>query len=108
MPGAPKQKPGRWAGLGILRQEEAPPSGRLVLKRRLFAFRGFAAARALGERGFDLLDGLGLGDALDSRDFSGQPVEGSLVKLALAIGLLGLRVGAEQIAYDLGNRHDVS
>ena len=39
-------------------------SGRLVLDDRLFAIRGLAATRPFGQRRLDLLDGLGLGNAL--------------------------------------------
>ena len=39
-------------------------SGRFVLDHLIIALGRLAAARALGERGFDFLDGLGLGNAL--------------------------------------------
>src|ERR1700733_1104726 len=68
---------------------------RLVLERDFFAFRGLAAARALGKRGFDLLHGLGLGDALHRRDFAREPIERRFVELPLAVGLLGLSSGPE-------------
>src|SRR3954470_22206379 len=66
------------------------------------------AARALGERRLDLLDRLGLGAALHRRDLSAEPVERCFVKLTLRIALLRLRVGAEQVAHDLRDRHDVA
>src|SRR5256714_1448766 len=89
------------------------------LRRRLRGFVGdlflgrlfgglWTTARAFGERRFDLLDRLGLGAALHRRDFAREPVERRFVKLALRIALLRLRVGAEQVAHDLRDRHDVA
>ena len=73
-----------------------------------FAFRSLAAARTLGERGLDFLDRLGLGNPLDRRNLARQPVERRFVELPLAVGLLGLGVGTEQVANHLGNRHDIA
>jgi hypothetical protein len=56
----------------------------------------------------DLLDRLGLGDVLHHRDLARQAVERCLIELAFAIGLLGLRVGAVQIADDFGDGDDVA
>ena len=68
-------------------------SGRLFLD----AFFGTAlfgrlrtAARTLGESRFDLLDRLGLGDALNRRDLARQPIKSSFVKLPFRVRLLGL------------------
>ena len=54
------------------------------------------------------LDGLGLGDVLDRRDFAREPIESGFVKLALAIGLLGLRIRTEQVADHFRDRDDVA
>src|SRR5438045_3521846 len=74
---------------------------RLVLDHGLFGLPGGlrTAARALGKRRLDLLDGFRLGAALHRRDLAREPVEGRLVKLALRIALLRLGVGAEQVAH---------
>src|SRR5579862_4520748 len=62
-----------WAGLG-----------RLSLDHGLVVGLGLGTApRALGQRRFDLLDRLGLGDALHRRHLARQPVERRLVELAL-------------------------
>src|SRR5262249_31619456 len=66
------------------------------------------AAGTLGKRGFDLLDRLGLGDALHHRDFAREPIERGLVELALRIGLLGLSLRAVKVAHHLGDRNDVA
>ena len=79
------------AGLSfVFVQGSSRISGRLFLDDHFFAFRRLAAARPFGQRGFDFLDRLGLGDPLDRRNFPGQPVERGFVKLPFAIGLLGL------------------
>ena len=49
-----------WSNL----ERNLTPSGRFVLDHLIIALGRLAAARALGERGFDFLDGLGLGNAL--------------------------------------------
>src|SRR5262245_35298475 len=55
---------------------------RLVLDRLVFLGRlGRTTARALGERGLDLLDRLGLGDTLDGCDLAREPVQRRLVEL---------------------------
>ena len=41
-------------------------------------------------------------------DLAHDPVEGRFVELALGIGLLGLRLGAVEIAHDLGHRDEVA
>src|SRR3981081_1827321 len=83
-------------------------SGRLFLDDGFLVRRLHAATRALGERALDLLDRLGLGDALHRRDLAREPVERGLVELALRVALLRLGVGAEQIAHDFGARHEVA
>ena len=46
-------------------------SGRFVLDHGIFTFsRSLPTARALGERGFDLLDRLGFGDSLHGRNLT--------------------------------------
>src|ERR1700730_16201578 len=60
--------------------------GRLFLDHGLFVgFRLGTAPRALGQRRLDLLDRLGLGDALHRRHFARQPIERRLVELALGV-----------------------
>src|ERR1043166_3648958 len=80
----------------------------LVLDQSLAALGLGTAARALGERRLDLLDGLGLGDAVDRGNLARQPIERGLVELAFAVGLLGLRLGAIKVAHHLGDCHDVA
>src|SRR5262249_57486883 len=68
---------------------------RLFLHHHVFvlalALRGLGtAAGTLGKRGFDLLDRLGLGDALHHRDFAPEPIHPPLLHLALPLGLLRL------------------
>jgi DNA invertase Pin-like site-specific DNA recombinase len=60
----------------------------LVLTLRLGGLG--TAARPLGKRG--------LGDALHHRDFAREPIERSLVELALRVGLLGLGIRAVKVA----------
>src|SRR5207244_2199793 len=67
-----------------------------------------AAARTLGELGFDFLDRLGFGHVLHHRDFPRQTIERRLIELAFAVGLFGLRFGAIEIEYHFGDGHDVS
>src|SRR6478736_10214471 len=57
--------------------------------------------RRLGELALDLLQRFGLGHVVDDRDLTGHAVNRSLVKLTLGIRLLGLRLGAVEIADDL-------
>src|SRR3954466_7513526 len=107
---AANKKPGIAAGLFLF--VGCRLSGRLFLGGGFSL--GFLAgglgttARALGERGLDLLDRLGLGDLLPRRDFARQPVERGFVKLPLGIGLLRLGVGPEQVAHHLGDGDDVA
>src|SRR5262245_48829816 len=83
--------------------------GRLVLDRLfLFVRLGRAAARALGERRLDLLDSLGLGDALNRCDLAREPVKRGLIELALGVGLLGLALRAIEVADYLRDRDDVA
>src|SRR5580704_18639225 len=78
--------------------------GRLFLDHGLFVGLGLRTApRALGQRRLDLLDRLGLGDALHRRYLARQPVERRLVELAFRVGLLRLRIRPEQVAHDLGD-----
>jgi len=49
-----------------------------------------AAARALGELGFDFLDGLGFRRVLYDGDFALQAIERRFIELTFAVGLLGL------------------
>src|SRR5262245_40438696 len=98
------KRPGRETGPCV-------PSWRLSLRRlvdHLLAFRLGSAARALGERRLDLLDGLGLGDALHRRDLARQAVERRFVELALGVRLLGLALRAVEVAYHLGDGDDVA
>src|SRR5262249_57420019 len=83
-------------------------SGRLVLHHLVLglAFGLGTTAWPLGERRLDLLDRLGLGDALHRRDFARQAVERGLVELTLGIGLLGLGLRAVEVAHHLGDRDD--
>src|SRR3984885_1460264 len=60
-----------------------------------------AATRALGELAFDFLDRFGFRYVLHDSDFARQAIERSFVKLTFAVGLLGLRFGAIEIAHDL-------
>src|SRR5215471_11520963 len=106
------RKPGASAGLSKLaaRWEEAE-SGRLLLDHLVvgLAVGGLrTAARALGEGGLDLLDRLGLGDALHRRNLARQAIERGLVKLALGIGLLRLGVRAVEVAHHFGDRDDIA
>jgi hypothetical protein len=64
--------------------------------------------RALGQHALDFLDRFGLGNPLHGRDFAREPVDRRLVELPLGLGLLGLRLRPEKIAYHLGDRHDVA
>src|SRR5713101_2375429 len=66
------------------------------------------AARALGELAFDLLDRFGLGRMLHDRDFARQAIERGFIKLAFAVGLLGLRFRAIEIAHHFGDRDDIA
>src|SRR5262249_34853210 len=81
---------------------------RFVFDHRILTLRRLATARTLGKRGFDFLDRLRLGDALNGRNLSRQAVEGCLVALALAVRLLELRIGAEQVAHYFSNPDDIS
>src|SRR5271165_1983411 len=67
-----------------------------------FAFAGtlglWAASRALGQGRFDLLDRLGLGNALHGRNLAREAVQSGFIELALRIGLLRLGVRPEEIA----------
>src|SRR6185312_9390347 len=67
-----------------------------------------AAARALGELAFDFLHGFGFRHVLDDGNLARQAIERGFVKLTFAVGLLGLRFGAIEIAHDLGDRDDVA
>src|SRR5206468_9820652 len=90
----PKTKgPAQRPGLRYSRYEERSRSGRLFLDDGFLVGRLDAATRALGERRLDLLDRLGLGDALHRRDLARQPVERGFVELPLAVGLLRLGLG---------------
>src|SRR5215510_16050433 len=104
------KKPGIAAGLFDSVQEKTFAGlRRLVLDRLVFLGRlGGTTARALGERGLDLLDRLGLGDTLDGCDLAREPVQRRLVELTLGVGLLRLRLRAIEVAHDLGDRHDVA
>src|SRR6266516_2226265 len=105
IPKGPVLRPG-------LRYFSADKAGlrRLVLDHLFGGFLGGlgTTARALGEGGFDLLHGLGLGATLHRRDLAREPVERGLIELALRIALLRLRVGAEQVAHDFRDGDDVA
>src|SRR6266700_7371486 len=67
-----------------------------------------AAARALGELAFDLLDRFGLGRMLYDGDFARQAIERRFIELAFAVGLLGLRFRTIEIAHHFGDRDDIA
>ena len=67
-----------------------------------------AAARALGELAFDFLDRLGFRHVLHDGDFARQAIERRFIELAFAVGLLGLRFRAIEIAHHFGDRDDVA
>src|ERR1700732_3614668 len=69
---------------------------------------GRAAARALGELALDFLDRFGLRRVLHDGDFARQPIERRFIELAFAVGLLGLRFRAVEIADHFGDRDDVA
>src|SRR5882762_10402541 len=81
-----------------------------------FTPRSARLARAPGPWGrsgrrqqlLDALDRRNLVDALDRGEFAHQPIEGGLIDLALAVGLLGLAHIAEQVAHHLGDRSGVA
>src|SRR5262245_58392355 len=107
------KKPGVSAGLSKYVGENGNGLRRLFLYHLVVAFRlAFGRLRttagSLGERGLDLLDRFGLGDALHRRDLAREAIERSLIELPLGIGLLRLRVRAEQVAHHLGDRDDVA
>src|SRR5215470_10036072 len=77
---------------------------RFVLDFGLVLARLRTATRTLGERRLNLLDRLGLGDALHRRDLARQTVERGFIELPLGVGLLRLRLRAIQVAHDLGDR----
>src|SRR6516165_12796687 len=83
----------------------------LLLFRLAFSFAiGWlgTAARALCQRGLDLLDRFGLGNALHSRDLARETIKRRFIELALRVGLLRLGVRAIEVADDLGNRDDIA
>src|SRR5665647_2041711 len=73
-----------------------------------FGFRLGAAARAFCQLAFDFLHRLGFRHMLDDGDFTRQAVECGFIELTFAVGLLGLRFRAVEIAHHFGDRHDVS
>src|SRR5579885_475048 len=83
---------------------------RFFLDHGLFfgRFRLRTAARTFGKRRFDLLDRLGLGAPLNSRNNTRKPVESRSIELALGIGLLRLRLRAIEIAHHLGDGDDIA
>src|SRR5215510_9209707 len=93
------KKPGIAAGLFDSVQEKTFAALRRLVLDRLFLIGGLGrtTARALGERGLDLLDRLGLGDTLDSRDLAREPVQRRLIELTLGVGLLRLRLRAIEV-----------
>src|SRR5690348_7024917 len=90
------KKPGIAAGPFFVVQVNSLARLRCLVLDRLFLLGGLggAATRALGERRLDLLDRLGLGDALDGCDLAREPVERSFIELTLGVGLLRLRLRA--------------
>src|SRR5262249_54567005 len=111
----PKQKARSWTGPFVFVLRDAGGLRRLVLDHGVLGLVGGAglgrlrpAARALGERGLDLLHGLGLGAALHRRDLARQTIERGLVELTLGVALLRLRIGAIEVAHDLGDRDDIA
>src|SRR5690348_12410815 len=88
----PKKKPGASAPgfVSVWYRKESALSGLFGHHGLVVGLRLRAAARTLGERGFDLLDRFGLGDALHGRNLARQPVERGFVELPLRIGLFGL------------------
>src|SRR4030081_3890078 len=96
----PKNKrPGTMAGPLYFSARRRRRSGRLFLGDGFLVRRLHAATRALGERRLDLLDRLGLGDALHRRDLARQPVERGFIELPLAVGLLRLGLGPVEVAH---------
>ena len=67
-----------------------------------------AAARALGELAFDFLHRFGFRHMLHDGDFARQPIERGFIELAFAVGLLGLRFRAIEIAHHFGDRDDIA
>src|SRR5262249_12938319 len=67
-----------------------------------------AAARALGKLALDFLDRFGLGRVLHHRDLARQAVERRFIKLAFAVGLLGLRFRTIEVAHDFRDRDDIA
>src|SRR5215203_1044044 len=81
---------------------------RLVLQLLDLRLRRLHSPRRLGEALLDELQRLGLGYLVDRRDLAHDAVERRLVELALAVGLLGLRLGTVEVAHDLGDRDKVA
>src|SRR5256885_5863832 len=75
---------------------------------RLFALWGPWGRSGRRQQLLDALDRRRLVDPLDRGKLAHQPVEGGLVDLALAVGLLGLPGVAEQVAHHLGDRSRVA
>src|ERR1700716_3467308 len=96
------------AGPRFLVAKRRTRSGRLFLDDGFLVRRLHAATRALGERRLDLLDRLGLGDALHRRDLARQPVERGFIELPLAVGLLRLGLGPVEVAHHLRDRDDIA
>src|ERR1700730_3753477 len=80
-------------------------SGRLLDLGFLgLAFFGLAAERAFLQLRFDHFQRLRLGQLLHDKDFARHAIERGLVELPFGVGLLGLRIGAVEIAYHFGDR----
>src|SRR6185295_8039774 len=70
--------------------------------------RLWTTARTLGESRLDFLDRLGLGDPLNRRDLTRQPIERGFVQLPLRIGLLRLGLRPVKVTNHLGNGDDIA
>src|ERR1700722_1044827 len=80
---------------------------RFVFRRR-FGSGLRTTMRTLRKRRFDLLDRLGLGQALHGGNLTRQPIEGCFVQLPLRVRLLRLRLRTIKITHDLGDLNDVA
>src|SRR5690349_20010985 len=109
-----------WAGSGSRLKTKSPargPGSSLLWRNgtvlcgflgRHAVFRLGVAVGVLGEEGLDLLDRHVVVDLLHRGDLARHALERLLEKLAFGIGLLGLALGAVEVAHDLGHRNEVA